>query len=130
MVPTFARADAAGTHAHDVTAVRNAAHRFVDAVTAGRPETLCRLLRGQARVYPACDHGRDIGPLLNLAIDGRSDIRLVRVRKTRAIAHIPSPATHRCKRKSWKHPQVVVLRKLCGGTWRVVELRLAEARCG
>jgi hypothetical protein len=119
------------THAQDIAAARALARKFVDAVNAGRPDRLCPLLRGQARVYPTCDgKGRDIGPLLNLAIDGPADIRLVRVRPRRAVAHIPSPATYRCREKTWDRPQRVVMRRRRADGWSVTELRLAEARCG
>jgi hypothetical protein len=111
-------------------AVETVARRFADAVNGGRPATLCRLLRAQAWEQQGCGgRGEDIGPLLNLAIDRRSDVRVASVAANAAVVHIPSPANQGVQPpipKGVGPPQVLHLRRI-GGRWYLTRVDLREA---
>jgi len=115
----------------DRRAVEAVARQFADAVNRARPAELCTLLRGRAHVQQGCGtEGEDIGPLLQLAIDSRSDVRVASVTADTAIVHIPSPripAEDPAIPKGAGPPQVLHLRRI-GGRWLFTHLELRDPR--
>jgi hypothetical protein len=90
------------------------------------PAKLCTLLVGEARRSQGCGTGgEDIGPLLQLAIDSASDVRVVKVQGDQAVAEIPSIPFGPGHPKGAGRPQVLRLRKI-GGQWKFTRLELSE----
>jgi len=88
---------------------------------------MCAHLAQLARERQGCGSDEaDLGPLLNLAIDCETDIRVVFVSRTTGRAEIPSPAVPGHAKGS-HHPQLVRMRRIAGH-WKITELRLVDPR--
>ena len=101
------------------------ARGFAHAVAKARIAGMCRYLAREAARRQGCGTTEaDLGPLLNLAVDCASDIRVVRVRGSRARAEIPSAGVPGHPKGS-RPPQRVTMRRL-GGRWMITRLGLVH----
>jgi len=102
---------------------KRAARAFAQAVLVGDVERLCTHLVGRAYRQVGCGTSdADPGPLLILAIDCSTDIRVVSVSRRRARAEIPSPGVFGFRKDSRRPQQVELGRR--NGRWKVTRLLL------